>query len=196
MHVIKICFNFLCVFIFKFGGGRQEIFIVFLSGFSITNWLAEHTFTSLSTLPVYGQLELQEDLGLAQYLKNKQCTETDDRYIGQTNGWRKGWYNYIYARNIRLKNLWKSGVFQPCMNALFCNITDCPLPVVTSSLPTGALCQIPSTCTSVQCCITTHSPLERSFSVFLDLDPCNHRISLGIENFVHEISLYDFTYGK
>lgn len=32
--------------------------------------------------------------------------------------------------------------------------------------------------------------------MLLDLDPCNQRILLEIENFAHQISLYDFTFGK
>lgn len=76
------------------------------------------------------------------------------------------------------------------------HLTDCPLSVSTTSLPRGILCHIPATCTSVFCCLTPQVPLNISFSVVLDLDPCNQRILLGIENFVHQISLYDFTFGK
>ncbi|XP_062596534.1 uncharacterized protein LOC134257978, partial [Saccostrea cucullata] len=133
----------------------------FIPSFSMSSWLAEHAFRPNSTLPLYGQLELLEDLGLAQYMKDKQCQETDDIYRSHTDRWTK----------------------------------DCPLSVLTSPLPAGLLCHLPSTCTAVHCCITTHTPLQRSLSTVLDLDPCNQRISLGIENFVHEISLYDFQFG-
>ncbi|XP_062603466.1 uncharacterized protein LOC134265233, partial [Saccostrea cucullata] len=132
----------------------------FIPSFSMSSWLAEHAFRPNSTLPLYGQLELLEDLGLAQYMKDKQCQETDDIYRSHTDRWTK----------------------------------DCPLSVLTSPLPAGLLCHLPSTCTAVHCCITTHTPLQRSLSTVLDLDPCNQRISLGIENFVHEISLYDFQF--
>lgn len=32
--------------------------------------------------------------------------------------------------------------------------------------------------------------------MLLELDPCNQRILLEIENFAHQISLYDFTFGE
>lgn len=83
-----------------------------------------------------------------------------------------------------------------CSNNVLLHLTDCPLPVMTSPLPTDLLCHIPATCTSVQCCVTSHTPLNRSISVLLELDPCNQRILLEIENFAHQISLYDFTFGK
>lgn len=83
-----------------------------------------------------------------------------------------------------------------CSNTVLLHLTDCPLPVLTIPLPTDLLCHIPATCTSVHCCVISHTPLNRSISVLLDLDPCNQRILLEIENFAHQISLYDFTFGK
>jgi hypothetical protein len=87
----------------------------YILGFSITKWLADHNFTSMSTLPVYGQLELQEDLGLAQYLQDRQCSETDDIYSGQTNGWRKG---DISRKNYTIKIIQRK-------SALFLALTEC-----------------------------------------------------------------------
>lgn len=83
-----------------------------------------------------------------------------------------------------------------CSNVVLLHFTDCPLPVLTRNLPTDLLCHIPATCTSVKCCVTSHTPLNRSISVLLELDPCNQRILLEIENFAHQISLYDFTFGE
>ena len=77
-----------------------------------------------------------------------------------------------------------------------CILTACPLTVLTTPLPLDVLCHIPATCTSVHCCLMSHVPLNKTFSVVLDLDPCSQRILLGIEEFVHQISLYDFTFGK
>ena len=76
-----------------------------------------------------------------------------------------------------------------------CSFTDCSLDVATSALPSGIVCHIPSTCTTVQCCVDATTPLGLSFTTVLDLDPCTHQLTLGIENFVLKISLYDFEFG-
>lgn len=56
----------------------------------MSGWLADHRFSSISPLPEYGQLELLEDLGIAQYMKGEQCRETDIIYQNNTHGWTKG----------------------------------------------------------------------------------------------------------
>lgn len=56
----------------------------------MSGWLADHSFSSISPLPEYGQLELLEDLGIAQYMKGEQCRETDIIYQNSTHGWTKG----------------------------------------------------------------------------------------------------------
>ena len=59
-------------------------------GFSMIDWLKKHKFSSLTPLPEYGQLELLTDLGLANYMKIKPCTNLDDIYRYQSDGWTKG----------------------------------------------------------------------------------------------------------
>ena len=54
------------------------------------DWLKKHKFSSLTPLPEYGQLELLTDLGLANYMKIKPCTDLDDIYRYQSDGWTKG----------------------------------------------------------------------------------------------------------
>ena len=55
----------------------------------MASWLANQTFPPLLPLPEYGQLNLLSDLGLTQYLKDNQCTEMDEIYEYQSNGWTK-----------------------------------------------------------------------------------------------------------
>ncbi|XP_078340727.1 uncharacterized protein LOC144627474 [Crassostrea virginica] len=61
-----------------------------IPGFSMIDWLKKHKFSSLTPLPEYGQLELLTDLGLANYMKIKLCTDLDDIYRYQSDGWTKG----------------------------------------------------------------------------------------------------------
>lgn len=56
----------------------------------MSGWLADHSFSSVLPLPEYGQLELLEDLRIAQYMKGEQCRETDIIYQNNTHGWTKG----------------------------------------------------------------------------------------------------------
>lgn len=73
--------------------------------------------------------------------------------------------------------------------------TDCPLKITTDDLPPRLGCYIPSSCTAVYCCLNATVPFRRSLSAFLDIDPCNQRLLIGIENFIHSISLYDIVFG-
>ena len=74
--------------------------------------------------------------------------------------------------------------------------TDCPLNVTTESLPPGLDCYIPSPCTAVYCCLNATTPFQQALSAFLDLDPCNQRLLIGIEKYVHTLSLFDIVFGK
>lgn len=59
----------------------------------------------------------------------------------------------------------------------------------------GIPCYIPSICTGIQCCVYAKE-LGRSFEVSLVVDPCNNVFSVGIETFIHNISVTSLELGK
>ena len=59
----------------------------------------------------------------------------------------------------------------------------------------GIPCYIPSICTGIQCCVYANE-LGRSFEVSLVVDPCNNVFSVGIETFIHNISVTSLELGK
>jgi hypothetical protein len=65
----------------------------------------------------------------------------------------------------------------------------------TNNTYTDISCYVPSTCTAIECCVDSVK-LGRTFHVGIALDPCQFVISVGIENFVHNLSLAQYTMGK
>lgn len=57
------------------------------------------------------------------------------------------------------------------------------------------LCTISSKCTEVRCCVAV-SPISRNFAAYIDIDPCNHRMTVGIEDYKTNVNLLSYTYGK
>jgi hypothetical protein len=53
---------------------------------------------------------------------------------------------------------------------------------------------IPDRCTAVDCCITLPS-FRRNVNVFVDLDSCDYRLSVGIEKIHLNFSLVDYQWG-
>lgn len=72
-------------------------------------------------------------------------------------------------------------------------IADC-LKTVTKPSVSGSLCNLKSDCTSSECC-TEIDFLKRSLHTYLDIDPCNFVMKVGIEKFSREISLADYQWG-
>ena len=56
-------------------------------------------------------------------------------------------------------------------------------------------CYLPSLCTAVDCCVEV-TPLSRSFHLYLNIDPCNYILRVGIDNFYLNQSLDRYTFGK
>lgn len=100
-----------------------------------------------------------------------------------------------YFVNVLLYNLFMYQTVCVWIMYFFSFPTDCPLTITTEDLPPGLDCYIPSSCTAVYCCLNATVPFRRSLSTFLDIDPCNQRLLIGIENFIHSISLYDIVFG-
>ncbi|VDI36462.1 Hypothetical predicted protein, partial [Mytilus galloprovincialis] len=74
-------------------------------------------------------------------------------------------------------------------------INDCTL--TTSNIPvldTNTSCHLLSQCTSATCCLTVGT-INRTVSIDLEIDPCDQSMSIRIENYVHNTSLYGFGFG-
>ncbi|XP_076085495.1 uncharacterized protein LOC143056292 [Mytilus galloprovincialis] len=74
-------------------------------------------------------------------------------------------------------------------------INDCTL--TTSNIPvldSNTSCHLLSQCTSATCCLTVGT-INRTVSIDLELDPCDQSMSIRIENYVHNTSLYGFGFG-
>lgn len=79
----------------------------------MSGWLADHSFSSVLPLPEYGQLELLEDLGIAQYMKGEQCRETDIIYQNNTHGWTKASFQLELCFNLQyMFNCYLHGILQ------------------------------------------------------------------------------------
>lgn len=57
------------------------------------------------------------------------------------------------------------------------------------------LCRMTSKCTEVRCCVDVQ-PVARSFEAYIDIDPCLHRMTIGIEDYKTNINLQTYTFGK
>ncbi|CAG2190131.1 unnamed protein product [Mytilus edulis] len=71
-----------------------------------------------------------------------------------------------------------------------CTLTTSNLPVLDSNTS----CRLLSQCTSATCCLTVGT-INRTVSIDLELDPCDQSMSIRIENYVHNTSLYGFGFG-
>lgn len=81
---------------------------------------------------------------------------------------------------------------------LLFQLTACPLNTSVSWTTTpdvGLPCQISSLCTGIECCVHANS-LLRDFQTRIIVDPCQFVVSIGIDNYIHNISLSKFEYGK
>lgn len=77
-------------------------------------------------------------------------------------------------------------------------MTECPRSSLymkpdLSSHP--VLCTVSSKCTEVRCCVDVQ-PVARKFEAFIDIDPCLHTMSVGIEDYKTDINLQTYTYGE
>jgi hypothetical protein len=63
------------------------------------------------------------------------------------------------------------------------------------NLQSGISCNLLPSCTGVDCCIDVDI-IGHSINAVLKLYPCDQRLTLGIENLVFNVSLYDFDWGK
>ncbi|XP_060567959.1 uncharacterized protein LOC132726631 [Ruditapes philippinarum] len=66
---------------------------------------------------------------------------------------------------------------------------------IFNALPSNIKCRMYSECMITECCLGVDE-IGQSFKVKLNFDPCNYRLTLEIENFKHEIPLFDFEFGQ
>ncbi|XP_052083604.1 uncharacterized protein LOC127720904 [Mytilus californianus] len=71
----------------------------------------------------------------------------------------------------------------------------CQKEITMVELDESTACHLYDYCTGITCC-TTVEMIGRSINTYLTLDPCNKRMSIGIEKFTVNISLFDYDYGK
>ena len=74
------------------------------------------------------------------------------------------------------------------------SLSDCPLALTLDPLPNDVVCYIPDFCTGVHCCVNT-GVLNRNIHVVFELNGCDHRLVVGIENFRRNISLVNYSWG-
>ncbi|XP_071123204.1 uncharacterized protein [Mytilus edulis] len=129
-----------------------------INNFSLSHWLVNENIVVGQTLPDYAVDLLTEQLGIAQYLHENQCTTRN-----------------IYHAN----NVW--------------NTSGCKKTLTLAKLSRNIACGLPEYCTGATCCVNLPL-LGRSIEVFVLLDVCNYKITIGIEMMIQEISLFDYIY--
>ncbi|KAK3589057.1 hypothetical protein CHS0354_008707 [Potamilus streckersoni] len=70
-------------------------------------------------------------------------------------------------------------------------------PAALSKLPTlpdSVSCFVPDYCTGVDCCIEIR-PIQRNFNLYLLLDACNYQLTVGIEKFMLNRTLFNYKWG-
>lgn len=78
----------------------------------------------------------------------------------------------------------------------FCMISECPVTFHKPDLnETTAVCHTSASCTGINCCV--YVPLlDRTFDVFLDVDSCYGKLSVGIEKMYKNKSFLGYQGGQ
>ncbi|XP_071123208.1 uncharacterized protein [Mytilus edulis] len=63
------------------------------------------------------------------------------------------------------------------------------------SLPQDVSCHVRESCTEISCCTETEI-ISRSLETKLIIDPCDFRLTVGIEKLSFDVDLFDFEWGK
>ena len=78
---------------------------------------------------------------------------------------------------------------------MYLRFTACPANISVSNFRGSASCNIPSSCTAVQCCVEV-GLVGRTFDIGLDIDYCRQMISFNIERLTKSVSLNQYNFGK
>ena len=78
----------------------------------------------------------------------------------------------------------------------FFAITECSSSstIISVPLPPDVTCYLSNTCTGIDCCAQVDM-LGLSINAFVDLDPCNNTLTVGIEKFIYKTSILDIDFG-
>jgi hypothetical protein len=71
----------------------------------------------------------------------------------------------------------------------------CPSDLVLPALDDSVSCHLPKQCTGVECCVDVDL-VGRSFHAYVQIDPCQYTLGIGIENLVVNLTLLDYEWGK
>ncbi|CAG2190134.1 unnamed protein product [Mytilus edulis] len=75
-------------------------------------------------------------------------------------------------------------------------VNECSLGVRTLPIQSPQLiCHVSDRCTDIDCCLYDTETF-RHYNLFLHLDPCNHRLQIGVELYSFDVSLLDFDFEK
>ena len=74
-------------------------------------------------------------------------------------------------------------------------IVACGKSLTLLPLTSDLSCNVLASCTGVQCCATS-STLQRTFEIYINIDPCAKSLSIQIEQLFYNHTLVDFQWGK
>lgn len=152
---------------------------------------------------------LYEELDIAQYLYNTQCVRgsglyTSSKVSGVDIGFNTDAGSHLQCKLSNNQCNWDevSLKFPSICVVLYQDIFSivCQLSVdfsdhhMATTTADKATCYLPSLCTAVDCCVEITS-LSRSFNFYINIDPCNYLLRVGIDNFYFNQSLDRYTFG-
>ncbi|XP_038050876.1 uncharacterized protein LOC119724026 [Patiria miniata] len=72
----------------------------------------------------------------------------------------------------------------------------CPQLPLLPSIPSGGVCHYSDTCLGVECCLAVDlGIISRTLRVWLILDPCDLKLSVGFENWSYNLTLISYRWG-
>ncbi|CAG2204548.1 unnamed protein product [Mytilus edulis] len=152
-----------------------------IQNFSLEDWtrIRGEDLTNLTELAV---LQVSSDLGISKFFKKPSCVR-NGIFINQKT---------LVGKEINEYSRQHTQVFNTqLLNGILLN---CPVSTELPELHPGMTCVLLPSCTEVECCIDADM-FHHSFNLVLKLDPCDEKLIVGIENFIFEISLYEFDWG-
>ncbi|CAG2247494.1 unnamed protein product [Mytilus edulis] len=74
-------------------------------------------------------------------------------------------------------------------------VSECSALIDVPVLPSTTKCKLYESCSNISCCIEVPE-LQRSFNMFLQLDTCNFKLTVGIEKLHYIQMLFDYNWGS
>ncbi|KAK3102203.1 hypothetical protein FSP39_009587 [Pinctada imbricata] len=130
------------------------------------------------------------DFSLKNWLSDKELTENETL---STHTLQELLHDLDLAYFMKDSSCQRQGVpFAPAVNGWN---NGCPQSVSLPTIPGNDTCHLYDYCTGVRCCVEVET-LQRTIDFTLSLDPCNYRLTINIEKFSVEESLFTYTYGQ